>query len=55
MRLKIISVLLLISLLLNGCGKQSSPPSTANDSVQKTLEETGEKAEEKIEEKIEEK
>jgi len=39
MHLKIISFLLLVS-LLSGCGNESSPPSAANDSIQETLEET---------------
>ena len=38
MHLKIISFLLLVS-LLSGCGNESSPPSAANDSIQETTEE----------------
>lgn len=54
MRLKIISLLLLIS-LLSGCGNESSPPSAANDSVQETLEETEKTiGEETVEEKRDE-
>lgn len=40
MRMKIFSLLLLIS-LLGGCGNVSSPPAIENDSVQETGEETG--------------
>jgi len=42
MHLKIISFLLLVS-LLSGCGNESSPPFAANDSIQETLEETKKK------------